>query len=518
MTIASMGGNFISATGGSSVASMKNLSNLNEFMSALNVFQAQYAYGENVYEGTNAFPAIVMSEPVILDIGSATDDPMAEMNFMLSAESALGDNEGLSFKNLTKRGLTETLLFKCRVIGHPDRPGPDFVLPLPDNMDLEDPATRTRIRLHKNFYWHKRPEDELPVLAIGDVVMIQFEDMRTFDNGYATHVIEKTENPGTVVGPGGISRPGIGGYNMNSLFGDGSARDIAAVGGDGPKAQALSLEQLAAVQPIVDSLCRWTGPYDLKDGKKQKVNAVYVNGGLVTEDKAAHYVILLRALAADGIPAPRFNSGFRPAWAMTVGNPAGRSPIGSITDSDLKHNTIGTTTPNPCKDWDGKSPSRNNESFSSQELLMWRMCNPEKGRRGQSGWPDYFTGEPAYGSPGADACKPACGRPSNGPHATGRAVDLNVGVRKNGYDKIKQPYKWLMDNAWRYGFVRTVPSERWHWEYKPGKGMFKYTKMDHSSWNEYFTRARYAPSVPTTVPATSPVLKEEDVVEAAGDL
>ncbi|KAL9651977.1 hypothetical protein ABK040_000320 [Willaertia magna] len=45
-------------------------------------------------------------------------------------------------------------------------------------------------------------------------------------------------------------------------------------------------------------------------------------------------------------------------------------------------------------------------------------------------------------------------------HQNGIALDLNVS--SGGV------YNWLVKNASRFGFVRTVPSETWHWEYRPG--------------------------------------------------
>jgi hypothetical protein len=50
-------------------------------------------------------------------------------------------------------------------------------------------------------------------------------------------------------------------------------------------------------------------------------------------------------------------------------------------------------------------------------------------------------------------------RPGTSNHGIGAALDLNAasaGV-----------YSWLASNARTYGFVRTVPSENWHWEYRP---------------------------------------------------
>jgi hypothetical protein len=50
-------------------------------------------------------------------------------------------------------------------------------------------------------------------------------------------------------------------------------------------------------------------------------------------------------------------------------------------------------------------------------------------------------------------------RPGYSNHQSGIALDLNTaspGV-----------YRWLANNGARFGFRRTVPSEAWHWEYRP---------------------------------------------------
>ena len=44
-------------------------------------------------------------------------------------------------------------------------------------------------------------------------------------------------------------------------------------------------------------------------------------------------------------------------------------------------------------------------------------------------------------------------------HQTGIALDFNIN------DKQGRVYEWLVKNAYRFGFIRTVPAERWHWEY-----------------------------------------------------
>ncbi|CAM4252651.1 MULTISPECIES: M15 family metallopeptidase [Myxococcus] len=56
---------------------------------------------------------------------------------------------------------------------------------------------------------------------------------------------------------------------------------------------------------------------------------------------------------------------------------------------------------------------------------------------------------------------PQAARPGRSNHQRGLAVDLVIGG-------VKTPtYDWLVSNACRFGFKRTVRSEPWHWEYRP---------------------------------------------------
>ncbi|MFP2905004.1 peptidoglycan-binding protein [Pyxidicoccus sp. 3LFB2] len=52
-------------------------------------------------------------------------------------------------------------------------------------------------------------------------------------------------------------------------------------------------------------------------------------------------------------------------------------------------------------------------------------------------------------------------KPGYSNHQGGIAVDINVGGTGTS------TYRWLAANAKNYGFVRTVPSEPWHWEFRP---------------------------------------------------
>jgi len=60
-------------------------------------------------------------------------------------------------------------------------------------------------------------------------------------------------------------------------------------------------------------------------------------------------------------------------------------------------------------------------------------------------------------------------RPGTSNHGLGIALDLNAG------SKGTAQYRWLASHAQTYGFVRTVPTETWHWEHRPGTPKARYT-------------------------------------------
>ncbi len=89
----------------------------------------------------------------------------------------------------------------------------------------------------------------------------------------------------------------------------------------------------------------------------------------------------------------------------------------------------------------------------------------------------------------------AVGRPGmGGPgHHTGLAIDLSTGLglttrRLSGIKKKSPVYYWLANNAHKYGFVRNVPSERWHYHnYKrPISKATMRINPKHWSWDDIF--------------------------------
>lgn len=56
-------------------------------------------------------------------------------------------------------------------------------------------------------------------------------------------------------------------------------------------------------------------------------------------------------------------------------------------------------------------------------------------------------------------------RPGYSNHPSGRALDINLlGVPP-------ETFAWLVKNASRFGFRRTVAKEPWHWEYSPRRAV-----------------------------------------------
>lgn len=67
--------------------------------------------------------------------------------------------------------------------------------------------------------------------------------------------------------------------------------------------------------------------------------------------------------------------------------------------------------------------------------------------------------------------------PGRSNHQNGIAFDIDV----NGGGS-NPTYVWLSKNATRFGFLRTVRKEPWHWEYLPAKAAAARARGAHSTW------------------------------------
>jgi hypothetical protein len=71
----------------------------------------------------------------------------------------------------------------------------------------------------------------------------------------------------------------------------------------------------------------------------------------------------------------------------------------------------------------------------------------------------------------------AANHPGNSNHQNGLAFDLDV----NGGGS-NPAYLWLSNNATSFGFLRTVRTEPWHWEYLPAKAAAAKARGAFSTW------------------------------------
>ncbi len=90
--------------------------------------------------------------------------------------------------------------------------------------------------------------------------------------------------------------------------------------------------------------------------------------------------------------------------------------------------------------------------------------------------------------------KPLTAGPGHSNHQNGKAFDLQTDMEKRwgnpktdpdfkGYKETSKTWRWLVANMHKYGFIRTVAKERWHWEYSPGTGMFSRVPRSHPTWD-----------------------------------
>jgi len=198
-----------------------------------------------------------------------------------------------------------------------------------------------------------------------------------------------------------------------------------------------------------------TGPLDLEyvigdpvlDNDKRPQTLVVIDGKVITESTGRALIALKKAAALEGFTLT-LNSGFRP-------------PYGSnSTRKTNKGNQISITTQQSIRS--DKSRWRNRSSFQGTDLEF--ILNASSSN-----------------------FSPQTGKPGKSNHGNGIAVDLNTGSRSSGNLNTKL-YVWLLKNASKYGFVRTVGSEEWHFEYYPELiNKSPYSKLANTNANKFFS-------------------------------
>jgi LAS superfamily LD-carboxypeptidase LdcB len=224
----------------------------------------------------------------------------------------------------------------------------------------------------------------------------------------------------------------------------------------------LSASSLAnAKDPVVGDLDIATLSSPAYDNNNQPFSQLaYVPGGqLLPPETAAAAIQLIAAAKLDGLNLS-VSSGFRPAvdggQSITWTSVSGKS--GKLTTQEALRR-------------DSSRWVKSNKYYK-QFVDPADTAGTDKRESGTTGKFGYKEGKEAFifyaSSGGYNA---ATAPPGHSNHGSGIAADFNTGGRKNFSPLKEENYTWLAKNAHKYGFVRGVSSEEWHFEYRPDKAV-----------------------------------------------
>jgi hypothetical protein len=167
---------------------------------------------------------------------------------------------------------------------------------------------------------------------------------------------------------------------------------------------------------------------NVKDNNGETPELVVIDDQPVTKTTGLAYLAMKEEAAKAGITLKIF-SGFRPAFGP------------SFSGMTSKGRTINFTTQEALR--------RDRSTWNSSERLKYNSDE------------DFVFRAPA------SAYNPATAPPGSSNHGSGFAIDLNTGGRENFSPLDSPTYVWLVKNSYKFGFIRTVGSEEWHYEYLP---------------------------------------------------
>lgn len=165
------------------------------------------------------------------------------------------------------------------------------------------------------------------------------------------------------------------------------------------------------------------------NNKKQALSLILVDGLPVEKTTGKALLALKKAAAEVGISI-QLGSGYRPQFGSSF---TAKSSNGFVV------------------------------TFTTQESLRrdrsrWKMSERAK----------YNSDNDFIFKADARAFRPQTAPPGLSKHGDGIAVDVSTGSRVS-FDRVLyvDNYIWMIKNSWKFGFVRTVSTEEWHFEYQP---------------------------------------------------
>lgn len=186
----------------------------------------------------------------------------------------------------------------------------------------------------------------------------------------------------------------------------------------------------------------------VKDNNGNIPLLIVIDGEPVVKSTGLAYLAMHEAAKRDGVTL-KVGSGFRPAFG---------------------------------KNFKGTTSTGRSISFTTQETLRRDKSRWIKNGKWKNKSDEDFIFNAPSGQYSAQTAAPGVSQ-----HGSGLALDLNTGRRDKG-SLNKTVYTWLCKNAHKFGFVRTVSTEEWHFEYIPAaarKG--PYGKLKGTNGNLFFS-------------------------------
>jgi len=188
----------------------------------------------------------------------------------------------------------------------------------------------------------------------------------------------------------------------------------------------------------------------LNDGQTRP-NLVVVDGQAIVDTTATAFLKMQAAAKTSGVSI-YLSSGFRPALGIGI---------------------KGTTV-------NGKEIRMTTQEELRRDSTRWVKTHPD--------WAKYPNVEDFVMKATSGAYNPATAPPKSSQHGNGIAVDVNTGGRNNFQPLKDNIYKWMVENSWKFGFIRTVSSEEWHYEYQPTAAIKgPYAKVAGTNANKFYT-------------------------------
>jgi predicted chitinase/LAS superfamily LD-carboxypeptidase LdcB len=169
--------------------------------------------------------------------------------------------------------------------------------------------------------------------------------------------------------------------------------------------------------------------HSMKDNSGVLRTLIVIDGAAVDEKVGIAFLKMQESARKDGVKIS-INSGFRPAFGP------------NFKGKTSKGKTVNITTQETLRRDKSRWVTSERAKFTNDEDFIFKARS--------------------------SAYNPQTAPPGASNHGNGIALDLNSGSRVSLKKVLNNKiYEWLVRNSWKFGFVRAVKTEEWHFEYRP---------------------------------------------------